>query len=790
MKSVLTMKYPSSWHGEMWREAAPCGSGMVGALVYGGVDREYILLNHAHLWRGGVICDLPDVHESLEEVRRLLDEERPDLADSVLTNALRGSGYHPYLTEPHPLCDIRMERISEKPVYGYRRMIDLTKAEITVRWEEDGAVFMRSTFVSRADHLCYTKISCTVPGRITLKTWLEAHDRETMPQNSNAVKNPETCIRDGDICYSADNETVYAPADGSYGAVMRVISRGGVRRDDAWQITLDGADEVVLITGVFVGTDRETGFAETTAAVRNAGSYDEALAVHTALHRKLYEGVDFTISGTDTSVEEMLLEAYGSGASNELMESMYAYGRYLFVCSTGEPVDGAGRGANQMLPTHLVGLWNGTYQCFWAIHMFNVNFEMIYWQALSGNQPELLRTALDYVESMMDDFRENARKIFGCRGIYLDSVNTPETGKAECLAHHIINWTAGAAWVSQHFYDYFRYTGDTDYLREHALPFMSEAALFYEDFLRVRENGRYEFSPSTSPENVPSNVSEILHSSAQTSKNASMDIASVRELLTNLLEGAEITGLYPEKRAKWEEMLSLLPEYRYNEDGSLKEWADDFYKDQNSHRHHSHMYGVFPGHSVTADSPEYEAFRLAEQHRLNGGLKAQSSWSAVYMAGVNARFGDSKTAWFALSEMVRNCCMGNLFTVHNDWRRTGSVSCDDFRAAPFQIDANIGFPAVVNEMLVQSADGDIRLFPALPEQWKTGHLTGILTVGGHIVSVRWTESEAEAEITGGYTGSVVLRCGSDRMFADGSSCMKISLGQGEKRVVRICLKSL
>lgn len=150
---------------------------------------------------------------------------------------------------------------------------------------------------------------------------------------------------------------------------------------------------------------------------------------------------------------------------------------------------------------------------------------------------------------MKDDFCENAEKIFRCRGIYIDSVNTPESGKAACLANHIINWTAGAAWISQHFYDYYRYTGDMDYLREHALPFILETALFYEDFLRVRENGRLEFAPSTSPENTAASVTEKFQSGAQTSKNASMDIAAVRELLTNLLEGVEKTGMYSVRQA-------------------------------------------------------------------------------------------------------------------------------------------------------------------------------------------------------------------------------------------------
>lgn len=112
--------------------------------------------------------------------------------------------------------------------------------------------------------------------------------------------------------------------------------------------------------------------------------------------------------------------------------------------------------------------------------------------------PEFLRLALDYTEAMIPELKENARKIFGCRGILINSVNTPDSGLYKCMARHIVNWTGGAAWFAQHFYDYFRYTQDMDYLKEHAMPFMYETALFYEDFVVENEDGYYDLLSSVS----------------------------------------------------------------------------------------------------------------------------------------------------------------------------------------------------------------------------------------------------------------------------------------------------
>ncbi len=774
MKKVLTMRYPSSWHGEMWREGAPCGNGTVGALVYGGADDEYILLNHTQLWHGGTILPMPDVSASLSDVRRHLDDERPDLAASVFREALHGAGYKPMITTPFPLCDIRIRRNSENPITGYRRKVFFERAEVTVSWQENGVQFTRSTFVSRLDGLMYTNIRADQPGKISLSAWLDLHDPETMPEG--AVRGMEKNAAEDMLFYAAENETVYVPAKGDFGAVMQVRTKGGIVTAENDTVTVENADEVTLVTGVFIGKDRASGWADTAITVRSAPGYEDAFALHQPLHIALYSGAEFSISDGDSSAEEMLMEAYDTGASNELMETMYAYGRYLFVCATGDKDE---------MPVHLTGLWCGTYRCFWAFHMFNVNFEMIYWQALSGNQPALLRKALDYVEAMVPDFRENAKKIFGCRGIYLNSVNTPESGLSVINMDHIINWTAGAAWVSQHFYDYYRFTGDEAYLRYHALPFMADAALFLEDFLRTDKSGKYEFSPATSPENTPSSTKTLFDSNSRVTKNASMDIACTRELLTNLLEGSRITGLYAHKRETWETMLSLLPDYKYNSDGSLKEWADDFYTDNNAHRHQSHLYGVFPGHSIRPGTKEFAAADKAEENRLALGLRAQSSWSCVYMAGVFSRLGKGDRAWLALSEMLRNCCMGNLFTLHNDWRRTGAVCCDDLRIAPFQIDANIGFPAAVNEMLITSADGDITLLPALPGKWKNGSIGEILTVGGHRISLRWNETEAEVKVICGWQNRITLKSGKGWRFTDGSTEKTLNLAKDEAVVLKL-----
>ena len=767
MTTDLILKTPASWYGDMGREGAPCGNGTVGALIYGGVDREIILLNHVRLWHAGWQSPMPDVSDALPQIRRLLDEGRPDLAGPVFRKVYAERGYDAHNCGPLPLCDLTIRRFSTLPHRSYRRMIRLDRAEVVVRWEEGVVLFERKTFVSRADGLVYTLLTASEPGKISVAVGLDVHEKEK--RESELIRHPALSVSmrkdgaEGLIGFSADCFTTYKPASGRFGAFLRVVPTGGSVRPEVGEdgvLRVEGADSLLLVARVFVQEDDVIDEERYLADLDRSGRYERAVCANLLLHRRLYGRASLTLSrGSNRSNEELLLDAYNGEMTPELAEKLWAFGRYLLVCGTRDDpsVDG-----ETPQPLSLVGLWLSSYTGMWAIHMFNVNFEMIYWNALSGNMPSLLRAALEYVESFMDDFRENARKQFGCRGIFLNSVNTPESGKNACLADHILNWTGGAAWVASQFRDYARYTDDDFWLTEHALPFMREAALFYEDFLFEDASGRLVFSPSVSPENVPRNVSRDLSSASEVTRNAAMDVALCRELLTGLCEDAERCGLYAEDVLRWRAMLEKLPDYRINPDGSLAEWGDPFYEDENRHRHQSHLYGVFPGHSVREDSPLFEAFRRSEDKRWNEGLSSMSSWGLVFMAGVYARLRCGNRAHAALSEMVRACCLPNFFTVHNDWRRMGPAGCDDMQAAPLQLDAVTGFPGAVNELLLDSSDGILHLLPALPNAWPEGEVRGLGAVGGFTVSIRWDGSEAEAEIEG--RGEAVVRAGSGFRF--------------------------
>ncbi|MDF7798190.1 glycoside hydrolase N-terminal domain-containing protein [Pontiellaceae bacterium B1224] len=739
MKNTITTQYPASWYRQLWREALPSGNGIISAAVYGHVNNERVLLSHDDLWHEVVTMDLPDVSHTIPEIRRLLLDGKPQEANGIMEAALKAAGYEPDIGAPLPLGDLLVDMPVDQGFSKYRRTVDMTTGEVAVRWTDGDANFERKLFVSRINDLIVMEVNCSGDAELDATFTLDLHDRKDvhvdwgtepeLPKNFEAVATDNGFIR-----YAATNND----DDTDFGAVARVVAGDATLTAKDGSIQVTGGKSALVIVKLFIKGERQTDWAalEQELAATNA-DYATLLKPHAAEHGELFNRVSLDLGVTDEeyelSTEELLLDAYQGEVPTPMVEKMWAYGRYLLIISS--------KAGGQPCP--LQGKWTGFYRGYWTFNMANENLQMNYWQAMSGNIPETALPVFDYFDGMMDDFRTNARNLYGCDGIVVSCITTPPSGLFKDIQPHILYWTGGGAWVGQIYYDYYLFTGDETFLKERAMPFLREVALFYEDFFTLDENGYYVSAPSNSPENQPGNQKGRMN---QTTMNSTMDFALAKEVLTNLIEGAKITGTYQQDVPKWQAMLAKIPPYQINEDGAVREWMHPFYDDNYAHRHQSHIYPVFPGFEVTPDSdPElFEAFLVAIRKRLDIGISSQSGWSLAHMANVYARMGEGDSALRCLSLLSRACVMNNFFTTHNDWRFSGIGG--KFEPAPYQIDANFGWTAAVQEMLLFSVPGTISVIPALPEKWVEGSVTGLLARGGVEVSIAWNQSKKTATV--------------------------------------------
>jgi len=747
----MTMRYPAT----RWQDALPTGSGVVGALVYGSIQNDTILLNHDALYYPKEPPQAVDVSRHLPEVRRLIHDGQYRKAAQLMPTAYTEAtgkevGSTSTARDPYqPFCAIQLAMSTNGPFRKYRRGVDFDTGRAWVEWTDNSARFTREVFVSRATDTVFLRIRGSVPGSVGCRVSLDKARNEQTNETAFASSVPDDIGLSASQHASPESQSVAFlgryPNGFSFGAVGHVETAGGiVSVSDNEALVVEGADELVLRVRLFMGEDPDSAVSRLAAEHTDASAtFEEAFAEHTVLHAELFNRMTLSLGPRrPLSNEELLMAAYDGEVPQSLVQTMFEFGRYLLICSS-RPGG---------WPANLQGIWNGDYAPAWNsdIHS-DENIQMNYWQALPGGLREAALPLFDYFEKYLDDFRENARNTFGCRGILVPIAMTTHGREIPCTWS---NWTAAAGWLGQHFHDYYLFTGDLDFLEHRAVPWLKEAALFYEDFLVEDENGKLLFNPSLSPENRPTGSNSLL------CMNATMDVAICRETLSNLCEACELLQIDAEGVARWRAMLAKLPEYETNEDGAMKEWLHPAFRDNYHHRHQSHVYPVFPGLEVTEESDPrtYEACRVAVEKRLVIGLTSQSGWSMAHMANIYARLGMGDRALECLEILTRSSTGPNLFTYHNDWRRMG-LSCGWGNQPPFQIDANFGIAAAALEMLVFSKPGLIKLLPALPSKWTSGRVTGIRCRGGITADMAWNMGTGafSATLTSGSDQSVTLR---------------------------------
>jgi len=778
---MMTMITPAS----QWREAMPSGNGTIGALVYGSISEERVLFNHNELWYMGNIEELPDMSDELPVVRKLMSDGNYLEANDHYRDKLREKGFRGKNGVYHPAFDLVLTTETEHMFEDYKRTLDFETGEIEVKWRDGEINYSRQLFVSILDNISVMSIKADQANALRGSVTLDIHDLKDAVQQKGDPFDPGFTFKT-----IASEKFVEFHADGSdggeFGGVLRVFAQNGETKpvvrtgsDGGSFISIEGADEIILMVGIYANEEGDRAVPRLKKELADLDAdYSVLFNRHQSLHRKKFNSMGINLNNSrtkNTPNEYLLLDAYQNPASPELIERLFNYGRYLLISSS--------RGGGY--PANLQGIWNGDYRPPWSsLYGINENLQMNYWQVLPGNLNESMMAFYDYFDAHMDEFRFNAKQLWGCRGIYIPPFMSPESGLLRITAPHVINWTDAAGWLASFYYDYYLFTGDEEFLRGRAIPFMKEVALFYEDFIVKDESGKNMFFPSQSPENQPKNmmIDDPVTGRQKRIKvqiNATIAVAISKEVLTNLVASCEQLDIEKDGVLRWKVLLADMPEYQINEDGALKEWLHPDFEDNYEHRHQSHIYPLFPGHEITEESnPElFEATKVAIEKRLVIGLKSQTGWSLAHMANVYARLGDGERAKEALDILAR-CCLGqNLFTYHNDWRKMGATMPFYWgRSAPFQMDANFGIAAAVTEMLCGSEANMLRILPAIPSSWETGEFYGLLTRVGVKTSAQWNMSKSEIQVS--------LEAGKDTTFDLKFSAELLTIESNDKKSIK------
>lgn len=706
---------------ECWSEALPVGNGRYGGMVFGNPQEEVIQINEDSIWSGKKLDRInPDAPKKLKEIRNLIRAGKIEEAQELTLYALSGvpNSQRSYQTAGE--CYIHMHNIDD--ITHYYRDLDLEEGIANVQFVSDGITYQREVIAS-------APAGCMAIHMMT---------KERAPFSFDCHLGRKHNFTDEIL--SEDGKMVRFLVDGGKEGIS-FCTNLSVDVQPEW-MTKGGSVEIIgeflvvkNVTECVLYLDTETSFrySDYIVAARERCLLAESLGwerfrkQHIEDYQRLYRRMQLHYGQSDIKMEEIptdvrLKQVENGMTDMGLLELYFQYGRYLLISSSREG----------SLPANLQGIWNDSLTPPWeSKYTVNINTEMNYWMAETANLSECHLPLFEHLQRICENGKETARRMYGCNGsvchhntdIYADTA--PQD---HCITSAF--WVMGEAWLATHIWEHYLFTKDKKFLSENFYV-LEQSVLFFYDFLIEGKNGTLVTSPSLSPENTYQMEDGTL---GVLCESPTMDTEILLELFHSYIGACQVLGKSKEEISKAEAVKKRFPPLKIGKYGQLLEWMEDYEEPEPGHRHISHLYGLYPGNSISKEcTPELfnAAYRTLERRLENGG--GHTGWSRAWIIGLWAAFGNGEKAYENLNAIL---CMGtfpNLMDNHP--MLDGYV---------FQIDGNFGAVAAMIEMLVKSKENRIELLPAITEKTKSGCLSGVRLRCGAELAMNWEDGKVIA----------------------------------------------
>ncbi|WP_152363893.1 glycoside hydrolase family 95 protein [Microlunatus speluncae] len=745
-----------------WLAALPLGDGKLAAMIFGGVARQRIQVNHGSAWSGSprsagrtLDHDQPPGTAVVAEIREALTAGDHARAEAAAIRLQDGDSQS-YL----PFVDLSLEQDGVGEALTYRRELDLSTATHSELIETTRGSVRRTAYVAADPSVLVLVVESDLPTGLRLGVDSPLRLIKTAGEpgviTADLQLPSDVDLRRDSIGWDDD------PTAALRGAVAVAWRHDGAEVSESETLRATGVRRCVIMVTATTGhpglaalaagrtelngpEDCRRDALDRLRRARAAGP-DTLQESNLAAFVPLYTRVALQLSGAGSAepTDRRLLRANQDprgaiAADPGLAELLFNYGRYLLI-SSSRP------GGH---PANLQGIWNDRLPAPWrSNYTININLQMNYWSAEATGLTECLEPLYDLIDVLRRNGAGTARDKYGLPG-WLAHHNTDGWGYTAMPGAGIGQprwsmWPLAGFWLVRHLTERLTYRWDESFARERVWPALHGAAEFGLAWLIDGPDGTLGTAPSTSPENA----FLINGESYGVGSSSTMDLTMISETLRHLVELADRLGRAddPVVRAA-AAAADRIPAPAPGRDGLIREWLADPEQSEPHHRHVSHLYFLYPGDHD--GDPDRTAAAAAS---LDARGDESTGWSLAWKLALRARLGQPTK----VSDLLR-LVFRDMTTDRGG--QSGGLYPNLFAAhPPYQIDGNFGYVAGLLESLLQSHSGELILLPALPPELSAGSLSRVRARGGLTVSLRWRDGAlAEASVIADTDRELVVR---------------------------------